>query len=837
MTPRNTNQRIRRFRWVEDAGRDVRHAARLLWRNPLFTLTATFSLAIGIGANTTAFTLADALLFKPAPGLAAPDRLVDIGSSRIPGHFGPSSYLNYTDIRQRSTSLDGVYAYSRFPQRVSLGGPDTGATSAFVSLVTANYFAVLGAVPAAGRLLTAADSDVSGAAPGVVLSHRCWIRDFHGQDGVVGRRVTINSQPFTVIGIAAAGFRGTGIRAVDIWVPISLVKTVTPQDGDVMTNRAADRFFLGGRLRAGVSVAQARAEMDAIAKTLERDFAQPNRNLRLQLLASSPTPGTRGPVVALVALLSVIVTLVLVVACANVAGVLLARATARRQEMAVRVAIGADRSRLMRQLLTESVLLFALGGAAGLLLVRNLTSVMAAAMPALPFPVDVSLALDARVIAFTCGISLLASLLCGLAPALRSSKGDVASSLKNDLGVVSGMRLRHAFVVGQVTFSVLLVIVSGLFVHALQRAATTDLGFNPHAVELASVDLAQTGYTTTTGPIFTQRLIDGLRVLTDVQSVSVASSAPGGVEVRRETVEIPAERGVAPSSGRTFAVDWSIVSPRYFATLQTPLLAGRDFTSSDRVGTEPVAIVSEAAARQFWPGQEALGKYLIATGSGTPGAQGGSQPLLVVGVARDLQLTTLIDGQGRIGVYVPLNQHFQTNLTILVRTTHGRRIPEAIQTVLRSMNPNLAMTGTQTLDESIALGLTPQRVASSVSGALGLVGLLLAAIGIYGVTAYLVTRRTREIGIRIALGARRTDIIWMVLAEGLSLTAIGSAIGTVLAGLASQALVAFLFGIPPIDPVAFIGTVLLFVVIGLAACYLPLRRALRIDPAKALRYQ
>ena len=826
------------FRWLDDARRDLRYAARLLWSEPVFTFTAAISLAIGIGANSTVFTIADALLFRPAPGLAAPDRLVDIGGSRAPGRFGPSSYLNYLDIRQRTTTLDGVYAYSRFPQAVTLGGigTDAGTASAFASVVTVNYFTLLGAVPAAGRLFSAADSEAAGASPLVVLGYHCWMRRFNGDPGVVGRSVTINGAPFTVIGVAADGFRGTGVRALDLWVPMSMVMTAAPHS-DVLTNREADRFLLGGRLKPGTSVAQAAAEMDVIGKTLERDFPEQNRNLRLQLLASSPTPGSRGPVVAFLALLIMIVALVLMVACANVAGVLLARANARRREMAVRLAIGAGRSRLIRQLITEALLLFALGGTAGLLLARALTTMVVAAMPGLPFPVDLSLPLNTRVVAFTCGMSLVAAVLCGLAPALQSAKVEVVSALKNDPGLAGRQRLRYAFVVGQVTFSIVLVIVAGLFVRALHRAATIDPGFNPRGVEIATVDLAQAGYTMTTGRVFAQQMVERLRALPDVQSATLASGAPGGFEVRRETLEIPGERRTDAAVDRSFVVDWMIVSPGYFGTLQTPLAAGRDFGPADRDGAQPVAIVSEAAARQFWPGEDALGKYVVLTTNPAPGTQATREPLLVVGVVRDMQLTTLVDGLGRPSVYVPLDQHFQTSLTILARTTQGQRITGQIRMLVRSMDPNVAIMTSQTLDEAIALGLTPQRIAASVSGTLGFIGLLLAGIGIYGVTAYMVTRRTREIGIRVALGARHANVVAMILREGLSLTLIGCAVGLVLAAAITQVLAGFLFGIPPIDPVTFTGTTLLFVVIGVTACYRPLRRALRIDPTQALRHE
>jgi predicted permease len=743
------------------------------------------------------------------------------------------------DIRERSTTLEGVYAYSRFPQPVTLGAvtADGGVMTVFANVVTANYFTVLGAVPAAGRLLRPADSEIPGESPVVVLSHRCWKRGFNSDPGIIGRSVTVNGQPFTVVGVASQNFRGTGFRAVDVWMPMSTVATVMPRGADLLTDRAAERLLLGGRLKPNASIGQAGAEMDTIGKALEHDFTEQNRNLRLQLAASSPTPGSRGPVVAFLALLVVIVALVLAVACANVGGLLLARASARRKEMAVRLAMGAGRSRLIRQLLTESLLLFVLGGAAGLLLARGLTSIVAALLPALPFPVDLSLAVDTRVIAFTGGISCIAALLCGLAPALQSSKPELTVALKNEPGLVGRVRLRYAFVVAQVTFSVVLVIVAGLFVRALQRAATIDPGFNSHGVELASIDVAQAGYTLATGPVFTQEMVDRLRALPDIQSVTVASGAPGGVEVRRETVDVPAERGGDSSSGGTFAADWTIVAPGYFAALQTPLVAGRDFTAADRAGSQAVAIVSEAAARKFWPGQDALGKRLLVSSGATPGTRTASQSMLVVGVAHDMQLTTLIDGQGRPSVYVPLDQHYQTSLTIIARTTHGQRVAEPIRSLLRSMNPNLALITSQTLDESVALGLTPQRIAASVSGTLGIVGLLLAGVGNYGLTAYMVTRRTREIGIRIALGAPRANVVRMIVREALGLTLTGSAIGFVFAALISQVLAGFLYGIPPVDPVTFGGTTLLFVAVGLIACYRPLRRATVIDPTQALRYE
>jgi len=826
----------RSFRWLDDARRDLRHAGRLLRRDRLFTATAALSLALGISANTTIFTVANALLFQPPAGVVEPDRLVDIGTSGLRGGFGPSSYPNYLDIRERTTSLDGVYAYSRFPQAMSLGGvgTDVGTESVFGSVVTINYFTVLGAIPAAGRLFGRADSDHPGASPVVVLSHRFWTRHFNTDPTLLGRAVMLNGHPFTVVGVASEGFHGTGVRAVDVWVPMNMAAAVTAQAAATLTDRAAHWLLIGGRLKPDLSVSQAAAEMDVIGRTLERAYPEQNRGTGLRLMASSPVPGNGGPMVAFLALLIVIVSLVLIVACANVAGVLLARGAARRQEMALRLAIGAGRARLVRQLLTETVLLFVLGGTVGLLIARGMVSVLVSLLPTLPFPVDLSLTLDGRVIAYTVGLSLLAALLSGLAPALQASKADVLSGLRNDPGLAGRLRLRHAFVIGQVALSIVLIISAGLFLRALQRAASIDPGFDPRGVELASLDLAQAGYTKTTGPLFARELVDRVRELSDVQSVTVATSVPGGFEVRREALAVP---GVQPPNGRFFTVDWNVVEPGFFATLRTPISAGRDFTPDDRAGTQPVVVVSESAARQFWPGQDAVGKYLSQPTHGPQGPTSPMQPLLVIGVARDVQSTSLVDGVARASAYVPLQQQYVSSLTIVARTTSGRRITDQLRALLASMNPNVPIMTSQTLEDSIALGLAPQRVVASVAGGLGIVALLLAAIGVYGVTAYAVARRTREIGIRIALGARRTDVVRMVLQEGLSLTLISAGVGLTLAGATSHVLAAFLFGIPPIDPVTFTGTTLLFVAIGVAACYVPIRRATRIDAMEALRYE
>ena len=830
----------RSFVWLDDARRDLRHAVRLLRRDPLFALTAVLSLAIGIGANTTIFSVANALLFRAPAGVADPARLVDIGVGRQGVGFNPGSYPNYLDVRQRATTLDGVYASEMFGAPLGMGSAGNDGRGEVVSsrLVTANYFTVLGAHPAAGRLFAAGDGEQPGAVPVVVLSHRLWKRRFNEDPAIAGRTLRLNGHPFTVAGVAAEGFQGTHVLETDVWLPLGMIAAARPSEASLLANRGSGWLVMGGRLKPDVSVAQAAAELAAIGRALEREFPDQNRGKELRLRESSSIPGASGPVTALLALLMGVVSLVLVIACANVAGVLLARAAARRREIAVRLAIGAGQARLVRQLLTETAVLCGVGGLAGLLLARGLTSLLVSLLPRLPFPIDVSMGLDGRVILFTTGLSLIAALLCGLVPARQASQADVVSTLKDDSPGASGRsRLRNAFVVAQVAFSLVLVVATGLFVRALRRAGSTDPGFDPRGVELVSVDPSAAGYGDVTGPLFARELIERVRELPDTESATIARVFPGGFEgIGLGGVTVP---GDARASGEAPEWDWNIVEPGYFSTLRIPLVAGRDFGPSDRAGSPPVAIVGEAAARHFWPGENAIGRSLVQFGAGGPASK--TATLLVVGVARDVKSSRLVDGLSSSFVYVPLQQRYTSNvmssMTIAVRTSNGPRMAAEIRRLVASMNPNLPIVTVQTLEDYTALGLVPQHVVASVSGSLGLVGLLLAAIGIYGVTAHGVTRRMREFGIRVALGAKGADILVMVLRQGMSLAGIGCAIGLALAAAVSQVLTGFLFGLPPLDPLAFGGASALFLVIALAACYGPARRAARADPLVALRYE
>lgn len=819
--------------WLEDARRDASHGLRLLLSHPGTTATAVLSLAVGIGANTAVFTVANALLFRAPLGVVEPERLVDIGIGRGDGGFNPGSYPTYLDIRRRASTLDGVYAQEMFPQALSLAIPGSVATpeSVFGHFVTTSYFEVLGTRAASGRLFGAADGEQPGASPVVVLSHRYFARRFGADPGVVGRTVLVNGYPLTVIGVAPPGFQGTGVLAGELWVPLNMAPQVGAQDPAIFAARAAGWLVMGGRLKPDSSLSRAAAEIEAIGVDLRREYPDPMAARELRVLPSSAVPGNRGTIGAFSALLMLLVSLVLFVACANVAGVLLARATTRRHEMAVRLSMGASRPRLVRQLLVETAVLFLIGGAIGAALARGLTGLIVARLPRLPFPVTLSLALDGRVIAFTAGLSLLAALAFGLAPAVHASGTDPVAALKEDgPGSAGRTRLRHIFVLAQVAFSVALIVCAGLFSRALERAGSLEPGFDSKGVELVSLDLSMAGYTDATGPGFWRELIERVRGLPAVQDATLARVVPGGFE--------GIGLGLSPANAQPgreadrFVPGGNVVEPGYFATLRIPLVAGRDFTAADRASTQGVAIVGEAAARHFWPGQDALGKYLSQPGS--------SRPLRVVGVARDIRSSSLVDGLSESFVYLPLQQqyasHLTSKMTILVRTREGEHAADQIRTLVASLNPNLPMASPQPLEESIALGLVPQRVAGGLSAGLGAVGLLLAAIGAHSVTAYTVARRTRELGIRIALGADRVRVLGMVLGQGLVLVAGGCVVGLCLGACAGQVLRSFLFGISSLDPLIFVEAAALSGAILLSACYGPALHATRISPSSALRH-
>ncbi len=810
--------------WLQD----VRFAARLLRKAPGFTAIGVLSLAIGIAANTAIFSVANALLLRPLPGLAAPHRLVDIGRTRRGEGFDTTSYLNYRDIRERSRTLD-VFAARIEPMPMSLGGAD-GAERIYGTIVSANYFEVLGTQPYAGRLL-GNDDDREGAGPVAVIGYGLWQRRFAAEHAIVGGTVTLNGHAFVVVGVAPPGFRGTTILEPDLWAPISARRAAAPRlSPDLPAARDANWLVMGGRLTPGATLGQANAELEAIGAALAREYPSSNRDIGFRAARAAVIPGQISAVAAFVAILMALAGLVLFAACANVTGMLLARGAARRREIAVRLAIGAGRGRLVRLLLTETALLFAAAGLAGVLLASWLTSLLIALLPQLPVPIALDVPMDWRVLAFATGASLAASILSGLAPALQASGADLVPALKSEgFGGGYRSRLRNVFVVAQITASLVLIVAAGLLMRALQRAADVDPGFDHANVDVVSLDLSLAGYTDTSGPEFVRDAVTRAAHIPGVVSASAAVDLPlDGGRMGFGSVRAP---GVQPPPGRdAFPADWNLVEPGFFATLKLRLVRGRDFTAADTAASLPVAIVNEALARAIWPGEDPIGKQLETSSP----AGSSRQFVTIVGLASDARLMWLNEpAEGYI--YVPLAQRHSERVSLLVRTSDGRSAINAMRSVIRSMNANLPVTEAMPLREITAVSLIPQRIAVSVAGSLGIVALLLAAVGVFGVTSYAVSRRTREIGIRMALGATQGAVRRLVLRQVMALAGTGIALGLALAALASTVLERLLYGLTGLDPLTFGGACVLFIAVTLAATYVPTKRALAIEPVDALR--
>ena len=812
---------------LESVLQDVRYGWRLLRRSPLFTLTSALSLAIGIGANTTIFSAASAMLFRPLPGLDDPARLVDIARTQDGKGFDNSSYPNYRDLRARVTTLTDVYAIKLEAQPMGLGGQD-GAERIYAAQVSGNYFTVLGTKPALGRLLV--DDDDSGAPgdhPVLVISHELWMRRFGGDREIVGRTVPINGHPFTIVGVAPPGFQGTTVMRSDAWVPLSATILASPRrNASIFESREAVWLMMGGRLTAGVSVAQANAEVAAIGAALEHEYPRENRGKNFKAMDSAVVPGNIDVFAGFLALLMGIVGLVLLIACVNLSGMLLARASARQREIAVRLAIGASRWRLARQMIAETSLLFVAGGVLGVVLSIWLRGLLLSVLPALPVPVGIEMPLDLRVLAFAVVASLAAAILSGLAPALHTTKADLVPALKVDSAQSGGrLRLRSAFLVGQIALSLLLVLTAGLFLRSLSRSASAPTGFDQANVDVVMLDLSLAKYSDATGPQFARQFLSRLSAQPGIRHAAFAADLPlDGGRKGFGSIRTP---GLRRGDSEEVAAEWNVITPGYFSTLNLPLIRGRDFTDADLNGAPRVAIMNASMARVIWGTSDVIGRTLQADDSGS------WETLTVVGVTSDARLDSL-DGEVGACLYVPFAQRYTPRVSLLVKHAGATAIP-AVRSLIHQSDPNLPVTQATTMADVTALMTIPQRVAAAVAGSLGVVGLLLAAIGIYGVTSYGVNRRVREIGVRMALGADRGSVLRMVLRQGLGLTGIGIVVGLIAGAGAAQVIRSLLFGVSALDPVTFGAGAALFLLVAVAATLGPARRATTIDPMTALR--
>ncbi len=813
----------RSFRWIEDAWQDAAHGVRLLRRSPVFTATAALSLAIGIGANTAIFTVANALLFRPPAGITDPSELVVIGTARGDGGVNPLNHALYLEVARRTTSLTSVFAEEMFPHVMGMARSGTGIAEPVLGrYVTANFFSALGASPSRGRVF--ADGDEAAA----VLDYDYWRRRFNSDDAMVGRMLRLNGRPVTIVGVAAPDFQGTGIQKCDVWLVIGSGGT------------SAGSLLAGGRVRPGVSFDTALAELTTVGEGINRDQgSSAERTRRLGALEFSRAGENRNIVRGFAAALMVLVSLVLAVACANVAGIMLTRSTARAREIALRAALGAGRGRLVRQLLTETIVLFLFSSLLGIGLARGLTHMAMRMLPALPTSIVVPLAMDWRVLLFALLLSIGAAVGFGVLPAFRGSNVELGSSLKDGVRSSSGRsRLRSAFVVGQIACSVLLVVLGASFVRVLRHAGAADPGFDSRGVDIATLDLSVTGEPKAGTAAFWRTVIDRVRQTPAVESASLARVPPGGFEGIGLGGVAPGDQ---PGTTDMFSPAWNIVDTGYFATLRIPIVAGRDFAPSDTNGAQPVVIVSETLARRFWPGQPAIGKPLRLAVFNARDRRAETRVSTVVGVAGNIRSSSLIDGLAEPYVYLPLAQSdavgsdMTTQMSIVARRRGDASLAAAMAIAVQDVDQRLVLARTESLVDSIALGLTPQRILATIGGVMGLVALLLASMGIYGVTAYTVALRRREFAIRLALGSPRARVVQMVFRQSTWLVAVGLGIGLAVAIGVGQVLSAFLYGLPAAHVPTLLGTVTLFLAVGATASVVPAGQAVREGWRRALQ--
>ncbi|MFL6227271.1 MAG: ABC transporter permease [Pyrinomonadaceae bacterium] len=806
---------------------DLRYGFRRLLKSPGFTLVAVVSLALGIGANTAIFSLVDTVLLRPLP-VKDPQQIVEVyGTLHKGADYTIQSYPNYKDYRDRNKVFTGLLAYRFAPMSLSTGGANERVWGYTVS---GNYFDVLGVPPALGRGFLPEEDQTPGARPVVVISHACWQSRFGGDASIVGRQIRLNNQPFTVVGVAPKGFIGTEIAyAPEVFAPMMMAKQIEP-GSDWIDSRTDDNLFVVGRLKPGVSRQQAEASLVGLTRQIAEEHPQENEGRGVKLLSPGLfIPDIRDAVVTFSSVLMGVVGLVLLLACVNLANLLLARATERRKEIAIRLALGASRVRLVRQLLTESVVLSLAGGALGLLLATWLNALVSA----IKLPTDIALFfdlhLDWRVLVFTLAVSLVTGVVFSLLPALQSSKPDMIPALKDDsaMGGFRRSRLRNALVVAQVALSLVLLVCAGLIVRGLQAAQAMRPGFNPQNAVALSFDLGLQGYDEPRGRAFQRDVVERAKQLPGVRSVTTTDGLPLAINYNSTTIYVEGQPE-ASSNDLPLVVPF-YVGLDYFKTLDIPL-RGRDFTIHDDQKESRVAIINETFARKFWPGQEAIGKRFNYNGPNDPYWE-------VIGVVADGKYNSLGEEQ-KPALYRSMLRNYNSTVVLVARVEGDPQGAVArLRGVVQSLDPSMPVYDTKTLTQHMQIPLFPARMAAIVLGSFGVLALVLAGIGIYGVMSYVVAGRTREIGLRMALGADRRSVLRLIVGQGMTLAAIGLGVGLLIAFAFARLLTSQLYGVSPADPVTFVGVGLLLAAVAFLACYVPARRATRVDPMIALRYE
>ena len=803
----------------------IRYALRRLRLNPGFTAVAVLTLGVGIGANTAVFSAVNAFLFAPLP-VERGSEIVAFNSTFGGGTVPTMSVPNYRDIRDRNTTFAGMFAYRITP--LSLGFPEA-SQRAWGYLVSGNYFPLLGIRPAQGRLLTPEDDQRPDAHPVAVLGYTCWQKRFGGDPGVVGRVVKVNGLDYTILGVTPKGFFGTErFFTPDVFIPLMMQKQL--EGFDYLERRQSSNTFVSGRLKPGVSSEQAEQELKSIAGQLAREF--PNENGGLSITLTPPglagdyiRPAVRGFGMALFGASA----LALLLACVNLASLLLARASDRPKDTAIRLALGAGRGRLVGQLLTENFLVALAGAVVGVLIALWVTDLLAAFRPPIDIPLSIHVAADASVFWFALAVATVTTLLFGMVPALQATRTDLVPALKNETAASKGRGwlLRDYVVATQVALSALLLVCSVLVVRSLEYALKQPLGFEGKGVATASYDLNLLRYEEPRAREFHKRLLERVRGLPGVESAGLINNLLLSLGVSNEPVYVEGRPAPKPADApSTYAYS---ISPGYMKTMRTRLLEGRDLDENDGREGRRVALVNQAFARNIINEPQVIGRK-FRMGPGV-------KPVEIVGVVEDGKYFSLSDSN-RPAVFLPLDVWYSPGVSLVART----RLPEAeaaalLRGVIREMDPAVALFNAGPVMEQIDFQLFPARLAASALGSFGILALVLAGTGIYGVMAYAVSRRTREIGIRMAIGATRGDVLGSILRHAAVLVGVGTALGVAAAVAVARVIGGLLPGVRPSDPFTYAVVAALMAGIAALACWIPASRAIRIDPIRALRQE
>lgn len=807
---------------------DLRYAIRVLSKNPAFSILAVLSLAIGIGANTAVFSLIDPALLELLP-VKNPRELAIILTSREGELNYNFAYREYEDFQKQAEVFDGLIAYAAIPIVLSEGQPER----IWGQIVTANYFSMLGLQPESGRTFVTDEDKAPGAAPFAVISHGFWSRRFGSNPGAIGSTIHLNNSPFTVIGVAPKRFTSANRGfAPDVWVLVSMNAQLIPGSSEETLNDRNERWLeVMGRLKPGASREQAQSVMTSVGENLQRLYPRPTPESFIVTSGEKGNLGTLVDITSPLIYLAGIVFFLLLIACANIANLLLARATARRREIAMRLALGATRGRLIRLLLTESLLLALIGGVVSLLVARWGAQFLAAYKPASSgAPIDIVPAINLKVLVVTLALSALTGLLIGLSPAFRTSSVDIATQLKGSANAVSagsqGISSRNLLVVAQVALALVLLVGATLFIRSFQNAQRIDKGFDSEHVLMATIDLDLQGYGKQQANDFYKQLVEQVSHQPGVQTASMAFIVPPNRSGMRMDVFI---NGPIPTPQDGATLNYAVVTPSYFETMKIGFMQGRDFSAQDLEQYTRVAIINEAMAEFYWPNMSPLGEQ-IGMGPGGP-------YLEVIGVVKNSKYRNLKEPSTPY-LYLPVSQRFRPAMTLLARSSGElSALARVVRQNVSTLDSSLPLFNVKPLAEHVNVSLAQDRAIAWLVGVFSLLALLLATVGIYGTTSYSVKQRTRELGIRMAMGAGRSDILRMILQWAAALALTGVAIGLVLSFLVNRLIQTELFAVSATDPITLLETSGVLFAIVLLASLSPAYRATRIDPVRALRYE